>query len=234
MDSLSVILLTWNNWELTMKRLSELYALLPPEAELVWVDNGSYEEDALANMGWWQKALPKKFNLKFYKFKENKGFGVGNNKGAELATGDVLLFLSNDVIMHKKFYAPIKDLVSENPKTMFSGNLVDWDGGWNKFNDADGREIVVPYCEGWSIAVSKEAWEDIGGFDPMYFPSDFEDVDLSLTAIEKGYSLGKIPAGYFTHMGGMTANKYLPDRMALTTKNKEKFLKKWRGNIKKL
>jgi GT2 family glycosyltransferase len=208
--------------------------MLPPEAELVWIDNNTQEEDALANMGWWLETLPKKLKLKFYKFRENMGFGIGNNKGAELATGDIFLFLSNDVIIHHKFYDLIVNLVTENPNTLFSGNYVNRPSGWNQFTDVDGRDLVIPYAEGWCLACTKELWEDVGGFDPIYSPADFEDVDLSLAVLEKGYSLGQIVSNCFVHIGGQTANKFLPDRLALTKRNQEKFINKWRGNIHKL
>lgn len=233
MSSLSTILLTWNNWEMTMKRLSELYAMLPPESELVWVDNGSYEEDFIANMKWWIDALNKKLKLKFYRFRENTGFGVGNNKGAEIATGDVFLFLSNDVIIKQKFYKSILDVVLESPKTMFAGRLIDWEAGWNEFIRIDGSKLNIPYAEGWCLAATRDLWEDVGGFDPIYTPADFEDVDLSYATLQKGYSLATIPLAenYFSHIGGQTANKYIKDRMSLTKTNQAKFCKKWKVKI---
>ena len=88
----------------------------------------------------------------------------------------------------------------------------------------DGK--IFPYLEGWLLAFTKDAWNEIGGFDPIYAPNDAEDIDFSTTALSKGYKLIPLPEGLVTHIGSQTLS-YGPEREALTKINIEKFRKKW-------
>ena len=228
---LSVILLSYGSWELVHARLAELYKYFPYEQELVWIDNGTQEEDALSGMDWWKGVLPKKFQFKFYRFSENQGFGVGNNRGAELATSDNLMFISSDVIIRKPFMDMILSSLAEAPNSLWGDRIIWWDGGWNSIPSSKGTKYIVPYAEGYLLASTKKVWKELGGFDPIFSPADCEDLDLSVTAALTNHPVQQLEQGYFSHIGGGTASRVFVDRMSLTVRNKEKLDEKWKDRI---
>ena len=57
---------------------------------------------------------------------------------------------------------------------------------------------------------------------PIIWSFDYEDLDISTTALYKGYELVALNLPYLKHMSGATIATLKVDRMAITTKNKEK------------
>ena len=66
----------------------------------------------------------------------------------------------------------------------------------------------------------------MGYFDDRYAVSDFEDVDLSTTAVSLGYNLVPLNNPGLVHLGGKSIG-YSPEREARTRINQEKFEEKW-------
>jgi O-antigen biosynthesis protein len=89
----SIVVLNRNGKE-HLRRLLDglLHSTDYPRIELVLVDNGS--TDGSPEL---VSALDAPFPVKVVRNKHNASFSEGNNQGAEIATGDLLLFLNNDV-----------------------------------------------------------------------------------------------------------------------------------------
>jgi len=228
---LSIVLLTYNHWELTLPRLVELTQKMPWEgAELVWVDNGSTDETTLQGTTFWNQHFDKPFQ--YLRLSPNLGFDGGFNAGVAKAKGKNLLLLSNDVkINNSSFVNDILSLVKNDDRILLGGRILQHDTGWNVFEVED-KKYLVPYCEGYALALTRKAWDDLGGFDPLYHPYDFEDVDLSLTALSKGFILAEMPSEWFTHFCAKTINQ--PDRSIISLANREKFYNKWKENFAKV
>ena len=60
---------------------------------------------------------------------------------------------------------------------------------------------------GACLAVRREAWTSIGGFDERFFPLWFEDVDLCRRLRARNWKILYSPAGTFLHSGGHSANR---------------------------
>ena len=56
------------------------------------------------------------------------------------------------------------------------------------------------------LLVRRDAFEGLGGFDPVYSPAWFEDVDLCARLLESGRRIRYVPEGRATHVGGVTMN----------------------------
>ena len=65
----------------------------------------------------------------------------------------------------------------------------------------DGRERVAGWLSGSCVAVRREAFEAIGGFDTGFFMF-FEDVDLGHRLGKAGYPSVYVPSATVTHLGG--------------------------------
>ena len=57
-----------------------------------------------------------------------------------------------------------------------------------------------------ALLVRRDAFEGLGGFDPVYSPAWFEDVDFCARLLESGHRIRYVPEGRATHVGGVTMN----------------------------
>lgn len=223
----SVVLPYRDKWHLVHKRLMEYYRHLPEGVEIVLVDDDSQEAESIKGPKWWKDNSD--LNVVYIRNAENLGFGGSNNVGVERSTGDVLILTQNDVIVSGDFTKPVKNYLKQHDKLLIGGRVIHWPAGWNEF-EIDGQKVVVPYAEGWFLAMWRDAWNELGGFDPRYGRMDFEDVDLSAMAISKGYNLVGLNVSYLKHMFGQTttATMGVEGRRALTEINRDKFFAKWK------
>jgi GT2 family glycosyltransferase len=229
--NVSIVIPYFNKWSLTHSCLMGIYNYVSyPDMEIVLVNDASTDPECRTGAAWWQKQAMK-CPIKFVQNKENLGFGGSHNRGAKAAEGNILIFLSNDVIVKGDFVAPIVSILShKKPNTIIGGRIVYWDSGWNGLM-VDGRKMIIPYPEGWLIACKREVWDNIGGFDPRYGKFDYEDVDIGATALYLGYDLVDLNVPFLRHISGATIGQLYPDRMEITEKNRKVFEDKWTMKI---
>lgn len=228
---ISIIIPFYNRWDLTHQRMMDLHKWINEEVEIVLVNDASTDMEIKGGVAFWQKNSPR-HTIKYKENKENLGFGGSMNAGADAASGNILVFLSNDVQIAGDFITQIKAILKQDDKTLVGGRIVYWEAGWNQF-EHKGKRFVVPYVEGWLVACTKEVWESLGGFDPLYGKYAMEDVDISTTAISLGYNLKGLDNPQLHHIGGATA-KYDEQRMNYTIANKEKYIAKWSSRFEEL
>jgi glycosyltransferase involved in cell wall biosynthesis len=98
--------------------------------------------------------------------------GAGRNRGAEMASGDTILFLDADTELPSADF--LKDALNEFternlsmgvPIAITEGNFIDklffrW---WNYFVAVS--QLAKPLAGGWCIFVKREIHEKLGGFD---------------------------------------------------------------------
>ncbi len=197
--------------------LQKAVQILPHE--FIIVDNGSRK----ATKGVLDYLAQMVDNIRVVYNDSNLGFGVANNIGAIHAHGEILVFTQPDV----QLKGDITTLLSENvvDGKLYGHVLYDHDTGWNVFRK-DGQKVTVPYLAGYFLACTMNTWEELGGFDPIYWPADFEDVDLSYTATQKGIELVTLPFTISHPNFGSTWAQF-DDRVGYTIKNRTKFMDKW-------
>lgn len=225
-----VVIPHYNNFDLLHARLWELYKHEKDNINYVLVvDNGSTEESTKGGLRWWADfKIKTNFDVRVIRTEENIGFLKASNLGLqypEISSDDVVILLSNDVIIRGKFIEQIIDSVS-NVKSLVGGILYTQDTGWNTFESK-----TYPYLEGWLLATSLQNWIELDFFDELYAPHIFEDIDLSTTALSKGYELIPLNNPNLHHMAGQSI-KYTPERDELTKVNQKKFFEKWNKNEK--
>lgn len=184
--------------------------------EIIIIDNGSTDSTPIMLETWTERGVQVITN------EDNQGFGPANNQGAKEASGDVLIFINNDVVVKGDYVTILIEALKRNPRDLYGAQYLDFDTGWNTF--ADG--VKIPYLAGWCLAMRRRTFDKLGGFDERYKPGDFEDVDLCYTASRDGRFLRPVQLPV-THMFGQTARQ-LPDRKKVTEKHRELFAEKWR------
>lgn len=217
----SVVIPSYNHWELTHSLLLDIYKNFPHDTEAVVVDDASPSADVGMGLEWWKNSLLAG-RMKVYVNKSNYGFLKTANFGVSVANGDVIVLVSTDVkIRDRDLCTKIVSALSIDETPILVGTrLLGNDTGWNML---DGR--IFPYLEGWLLGFRKSDWNNFGGFDPRYAPNDFEDVDISTTYIQNGGRLVEIQADV-EHLGAQSIG-YTPEREARTRINREKFREKW-------
>jgi len=221
--NVSVIIPTFNKWNLTVSRLMELSHYCSDIYEVVLIDDASTEP--FTQLSLWEERSP--WKLQYSRNKMNFGFGLSMNLGASLATGDVFVFLSNDVEVKKDFVPEIRRQIDMHDCPILMGaEVLTRNTGWNTIDD-----LVVPYPHGWFIACHRDVWEVLGGFDyETYGLSDFDDIDLGLTAIDNNIMLVQLENQSLRHLVARSFG-YNPERLARTKSNQKKFIQKWRSRI---
>lgn len=210
----SFVIPTYNHYDLVHQVLFDIYKHCSHVDEVIIMDDAS-PEPLSDGLNWWMtNGL---LNVRHIRMKENKGFLRNSNAGLKLATGDMICLLSNDV----RIYGNVSEFCLMHVNELVGGRLLYWDTGWNTFNGT-----VYPYLEGWLLASHRDNWEDLGYFDERYVPYDYEDVDLSTTAVSKGYKLLSLPEDYTSHIGAQSI-QYGDEREKQTQINRKKFEAKW-------
>lgn len=220
----SFVIPAYNDYKLLHQLLWDIYKNCSLPYEVIVTDDGD-DQETVDGLKWWgqeSKLLP----IKHYRH-ENIGFLENSNYGLQIARGDVVCLVSTDVRIHKDIVTSILNIINEHPKSLVGGRLLDWNTGWNTFNNR-----IYPYLEGWLLATSKDGWEDLNYFDERYAPFDAEDLDLSTNAIHLGYNLTPLQSDYTLHIGAQTIS-YGEERENQTKINIGKFEKKWLTELKK-
>jgi len=216
----SVITPVWNRADLTRQflwRNATLYQARP-DVEFIIVDNGSTDETSEV-LGPFKALLSDRLVIQHNE--ANVGFGPGHNLGADLAAGEMLVFLSNDVIIANDYITPIEKALAEQPQALVGPELWRHNTGWNTFNGH-----MIPYLAGWCVACRRATWDKLGGWDERYVPCDYEDIDLSYTATQIGIPLVHVQLP-LEHMFGQSAQKLDGGRLQITYQSQAKFKEKW-------
>jgi len=224
---ISIIIPYFNNWSLTYERLGEIYKHLTGDFEVVLVNDASTDLDCRASAGWWMKYITR-FPVRYVENSKNLGFGGSHNKGAKKASGNILVFLSNDVVISGNFLPKIEAILYEHKnEVIVAGEVLSNDTGWNMIF-LHGKPAIISYPVGWLIAVSRDMWKRIGGWDvETYGKFDYEDVDLGAWAVYNGVDTVGLYLPFLKHLSGQTINPLHPDREKYTIKNREAFRNKW-------
>jgi GT2 family glycosyltransferase len=179
---LSVVIVAHDSAPDLARTLPALAAELEPGDEVIVVDNDS--GDRLADVI--AEALPAASVLAMG---TNAGFAAAVNRGAAIATGDLLLVLNPDAKPEPGFGAAIRAPLETGSS---------WAGGHGLPAAPDAAPREVPAASGAALAVPLEVWRRCGGFPGEFFLYQ-EDTDLSLRLRSAGGSVGIVPEAVVDH-----------------------------------
>jgi hypothetical protein len=146
----------------------------------------------------------------------NLGFGKANNLGAKAAKGDYLFFLNSDTILKENILSAMAESFASDASVGFVGSKLMLPDGrqqrraYGRFPDCfnfiqakfEPSVDKIQWVSGAALAIRKDVFEKIGGFDENFFMY-FEDVDLCFMAAELGFKTVLSPAS-ITHLGGQS------------------------------
>jgi GT2 family glycosyltransferase len=189
----TVVMLTYNRWDLTKEALRLLAEVTAPRYEVVIVDNASTDGTL--------DELDRVQGARILRNPRNLGFGPANNQGAAIARGRHLLLLNSDAWVRPGWLEPLIDVADSDPgvaavapKLLYpdgrlqeAGSIVWRDGRVRQYGDGDlpsrpeyNFRRTVDYASAACLLVRRSAFIAVGGFDPRFAPVYYEDVDLCL------------------------------------------------------
>ena len=228
-NKVHIIIPHYNNWGLTHSRLWELFKIAKNDIHSVTVvDDASTDSMTEGGLRWWADMTTKldgEFRVEALQLEENVGFLKASNRGIHYVIGksapdDIIVLLSNDVKVMTNFIGQMTEILRQDQKVV-GGILYTHNTGWNKFGDK-----IFPYLEGWLLAMKAKDWNLFGGLDERYVPCDYEDMDLSTSALSLGYELVPLNNPGLQHIGGQSIG-YSDERFAQTKINQKKFEEQW-------
>jgi len=179
-----------------------------------------------------------------------RGFGPTCNVAVESADTDIVVLLNSDVVVESDFLSPLlEDLVEPdvfavgckflNPDgslTNALGNRTSgaWLGGILAIHHETRPELLrftCPqlYANGGAMAFHREQWLALGGFDPLYAPFYWEDVDISYRAWARGWRVLYEPRSVVYHEQGSTMQRSFQSAHIELMSAKNAFLFAWKN-----
>lgn len=222
LPKISIIIVTWNGLHHLKKYLPSVFQTDYSNFEVIIADNDSND----ATVAWVEKNFP---DCKIAKMENNFGYAGGNNRAVDLAEGEILLFLNNDVEVTPQWLRPVStafadpDTAIVQPKIrsaknreMFeyagaAGGFIDWLGYpfcrgrvFNTIEPDTGQyddKIHIFWASGAAYAIRKDVFEDLGGFDTE-FEFHMEEIDLCWRTLKNGHNIVFEPNSVVFHLGG--------------------------------
>ena len=203
---LSIITLTYNNLDYTKKFVESLYKYTQ-DFELIIVDNGSTDGTV--------EYLKTIDGVKLILNKENAGYSKGNNQGLELAVGEYIGFLNNDILLYTNWFEECKHVFEKENAGFVSPLQI------NKlFNNANETNYIKKFkpsssyrksfddCEFACCITKRSVIDKIGNFDENFTPAFWEDNDIKYRAIEAGYDTYTVSSVCFYHFNSVTSKNF--------------------------
>ena len=159
-------------------------------AQVIILDNGSDNETGIA-----LREMVQRLGGGYIRNDANRGYAEANNQGLEAASGEVTIFLNNDITADPGWL----DQVGESVK---SGALYGPSLGMRYVDGA-----AIAYLEGWCLIGKTDELREIGGWNANAFPGLYwEDNELCWRAMRHGLSLKQI-ALPIQHINNYTSAK---------------------------
>lgn len=218
--ALSVVMVLFNKFELTMQSLASLRDNYAGEIELILIDNGSTDDTRRISQyvtGAHIEHLP-----------ENIGYLNAANLGLQHATAPAVLFLNNDIELgHAAVAAALARLdsapeigavgakiIRSHGMLQEAGSIIWRDGTASGYmrdaSPAAGEANFardVDFCSGVFLLCRAELVQSLGGFAAAFAPAYYEDADLCVRIASAGYRVVYDPAVTVHHLEyGSAAN----------------------------
>ncbi|MCW2274650.1 glycosyltransferase involved in cell wall biosynthesis [Rhodoblastus acidophilus] len=190
--------------------------------EIIIIDNGSVEEATAALF----KEASADSRVRVIRYDREFNYSAICNFGVELATGELLLMMNNDIEVRAGNEDWLREMVGQvlrpdigavgakllypNGKVQHGGVIVGLGGvagHSHKYANEDdsgyfnrlrvAQELTA--CTAACLLIRREAFDSVGGFDGISLPIAFNDVDLCLRMREAGWGIVYAPHATLVH-----------------------------------
>lgn len=195
---ISVIIPNYNGASLLARNLPQVLKTCQ-NCEVIVVDDGSTDSSV--------KFLRQDFpTIELIVNRKNQGFVKSVNRGVQVAKGELVLLLNSDTYPHTNFLKPLAahfEKVGEESnifavacadESYEGGKIVVRGKGGATFTKGFVNHFAANVAPGETLWVSggsglfdRQKFASLGGFDPIYAPFYWEDIDLSYRARKAGW-----------------------------------------------
>ena len=230
MSGLSVCVLTFNHYAASERALRTLLLTeFPCQTEILLVDNGSSDGTQAELLKFAQRTKAHGLDVRVLFNESNCGCAGGRNIAASLASGEWLVFLDNDVEICDRWWLQeaLRFAAGESEVGIVGGKLtfghrpdrlqsagifVDQNAGVHLvgaegdpnlacYNVAREVQAVLGAC----LVIRKQLFAELGGFDEIYNPGNYEDVDLCFKVRQGGLKVMYNPKVAMRHWAHTTS-----------------------------
>jgi len=218
--SLSIVIPTWNAWDIlssTLEALETSISFMNDDIEVIVVDDGGDDETL--------EMLEKYYSdwVRVVHRQENGGFSAACNSGITTASGAWVLLLNNDMKPDKDAITSLLSFAENCDGDVFAvrpsiarGRVLEPDEYAHmamqfrrkrgmlrcflvKLSESTAEYEAFPVCSGGAGLFRRSMLQAMDGFDEIYSPFYWEDVDLSYRALARGWRVIYYPSSLFLH-----------------------------------
>jgi hypothetical protein len=215
--TISIIIVSWNSRGYLKRGLDSIFNQNLEDIEIILIDNGSSD----ATCQFVRDNFP---SVKVIRNEKNMGACFARNQGIRLAKGEYMIFMDCDAELDMDFLSNLKIILNDLPRNIgglspkiinrhsgrifscglrISSELRVYDIGRDRPSQMFSRPFDIDGPNSCCAIFSKECLEAIK--DKGYFDEDFfflfEDADVALRLINKGYGSLFVPQLICFHCG---------------------------------
>ncbi len=167
----------------------------------------------------------------------NVGVARSWNMGAEMAEGDALCFVNDDVEVGKGGAEKLFEVLTGSEDVGQVGPMgALWNGAEHLRFVGETMVEEADAVSGFLFMLRTKAFRQAGGFDPAYSPAGFEEIDMSYTLRKQGWKCLVVPGLDIKHHHHHGVSNYRSrvaylgkeiDTEELHLRNKAYFMNKW-------
>lgn len=191
------------------------------------------------------KDLINKYDVQLLENNKNLGFAGTIDRGIRAAKHNYVFLLNSDVKLLDSSFQKVIEKFEKNPKlfgvafaqrekyNLIGGkNKLFWSQGLMQHTKADDlTEGETGWVEGGSSVIRKDIYEKIGGFDTIFSPFYWEDIELSYRAKKHGYVAWFDPSVLVEHHHESTIGSFWSKKAISVIATRNQILCSWK-NIK--
>ncbi len=230
---ISVIIPVYKQTELFLRNLKANLAYLKG-CEVIIVND--YPQESL-------KTTLRDLPIILIENKNNLGFGRAVNVGVKKASNRFVILLNSDVVLKdKSFISAQKHFRSENKLfavsfaqqekdgSIVGKNKIFWAGGFIQHSAVKNKmQGINAWAEGGACMIDKQKFTYLGGFDEIYSPFYWEDIDLSYRAWKSGYEILFDPKILVKHWHESTIGAYFTSKQIKAIAYRNQIIFVWKN-----
>ena len=243
----SIVIPNYNGKELLTECLPSLEKALEMYqggGEVILVDDASSD----GSVRWTEENFA---SVRVIALDKNQGFGRAANLGISLASNRMVVLLNSDITVDSGFLQPLiehfrdPELFAVQPRmNTWSGDGLDlgvnighMENGyiriWNEKETGNQTYLDFPvpnlYAVGGAMAFDREKWNLLGGFDDIYYPFCWEDIDISYRAWKRGWKVLYEPRSLVNHLHYGTISRFFAPEYKRIIEGRNELLFIWKN-----
>ncbi len=223
MGPISAVIPNKDGANLLRRILPPLLKELPSETHEVLVVDDASGDDSL-------QVLAQEFpSVRIVALEANVGFGAACNRGFEEARQERVLLLNSDMEVTAGSVALLAAHL-DDPEVFAAGPRYVDVGSAPEVEEA-GAESVRPQLgspAGGGV-FSRAKFLELGGFDSLYHPFYWEDLDLGWSAWQRGWRILHDARAHFLHLGSVTISRLYTPGYVRSIRARNRLLFGWKN-----